>query len=190
MHHYLPLDPSVHEEGSKVGGPLDLTIGSHFGSTPSKFKTLLNPNYTYVPLTYYVVLLGLCDFENFHISHSHSTLHQSSKDRGGKQGWSSTRPYHRKSLWVDLFKIQNPYKSQLHFTPSFLFCILSIFDNFENFHISQTPTLHFLSSPGTMTGSKVDGPQEGTIGLRVKFDLVKIQNPYKSILRTLPSYLL
>ena len=87
MHHYLPLDPSVHEEGSKVGGPLDLTIGSHFGSTSSEFKTLLNPNYTYVPLTYYVVLLGLCDFENFHISHSHSTLHQSSKDRGGKQGW-------------------------------------------------------------------------------------------------------
>ena len=68
MHHYLPLDPSVHEEGSKVGGPLDLTIGSHFGSTPSKFKTLLNPNYTYVPLTSYVLLLGLCDFENFHIS--------------------------------------------------------------------------------------------------------------------------
>ena len=68
MHHYLPLDPSVHEEGSKVGGPHDLTIGSHFGSTSSKFKTLLNPNYTYVPLTYYVLLLGLCDFENFHIS--------------------------------------------------------------------------------------------------------------------------
>ena len=76
MHHYLPLDPSVHEEGSKVGGPQEGTIGSHFGSTSSKFKTLLNPNYTYVPLTYYVVLLGLCDFENFHISHSHSTLHQ------------------------------------------------------------------------------------------------------------------
>ena len=68
MHHYLPLDPSVHEEGSKVGGPLDLTIGSHFGSTSSKFKTLSNPNYTYVPLTSYVLLLRLCDFENFHIS--------------------------------------------------------------------------------------------------------------------------
>ena len=110
------------------------------------------------------VILKIFTFPN-----SHSTLHQSSKDRGGKQGWSSTRPYHRKSLWVDLFKIQNPYKSQLHFTPSFLFCILSIFDNFQNSHISQTPTLHFLSPPGTMTGSKVDGPQEGTIGLRVKF---------------------
>ena len=76
MHHYLPLDPSVHEEGSKVDGPLDLTIGSHFGSRSSELNALLNSCTTYVPLTYYVVLLGLCDFENFHISHSHSTLHQ------------------------------------------------------------------------------------------------------------------
>ena len=87
MHHYLPLDPSVHEEGSKVDGSLDLTIGSHFGSTSSKFKTLLNPNYTYVPLTYYVLLLGLCDFENFHISQLPQYTSSVSRDYDGKQGW-------------------------------------------------------------------------------------------------------
>ena len=190
MHHYLPLDPSVHEEGSKVDGPQEGTIGSHFGSTLSESNALTNPNYTYVPLTSYVLLLGLCDFENFHISQL--SQYTSSVLQGSRREarLEDMDPPYGKSLWVDLFKIQNPYKSQLHFTPSFLFCILSIFDNFENFHISQTPTLHFLSPPGTMTGSKVDGPQEGTIGLRVKFDLFKIQNPYKSILRTLPSYLL
>ena len=159
-------------------------------------RPLQNSKPLQIPITLMFLLLTMYFFWDFVIlkiftfPNSHSTLHQSSKDRGGKQGWWSTRPYHRKSLSVDLFKIQNPYKSQLHFTPSFLFCILSIFDNFQNFHISQTPTLHFLSPPGTRTGSKVDGPQEGTIGLRVKFDLFKIQNPYKSILRTLPSYLL
>ena len=189
MHHYLPLDPSVHEEGSKVDGPQEGTIGSHSGSTLSESNALSNSCTTYVPLTYYILLLGLCDFENFHISQLPQYTSSVSRDYDGKQGWYMDPPY-GKSLWVDLFKIQNPYKSQLHFTPSFLFCILSIFDNFQNFHISQTPTLHFLSPPGTMTGSKVDGPQEGTIGLRVKFDLFKIQNPYKSILRTLPSYLL
>ena len=39
--------------GSKVEGPHDLTIGSHFGSTSSKFKTLTNPNYTSLPLSYF-----------------------------------------------------------------------------------------------------------------------------------------
>ena len=87
MHHYLPLDPSVHEEGSKVGGPLDLTIGSHFGSRSSELNALLNSCYTYVPLTSYVLLLGLCDFENFHISQLPQYTSSVSRDYGGKQGW-------------------------------------------------------------------------------------------------------
>ena len=52
MHHYFVWTQSVPEEGSKVGGPLDLTIGSDFGVTLSELNVLLNPCYTYVPLTY------------------------------------------------------------------------------------------------------------------------------------------
>ena len=52
MHHYLPLDSSVHEEGSKVGGPLDLTIGSDFGVRWSEWSALSNLHYTHVPLSY------------------------------------------------------------------------------------------------------------------------------------------
>ena len=87
MHHYLPLDPSVHEEGSKVDGSLDLTIGSHFGSTLSESNALSNSCCTYVPLTYYVLLLGLCDFENFHISQLPQYTSSVSRDYDGKQGW-------------------------------------------------------------------------------------------------------
>ena len=52
MHHYFVWTHSVHEEGSKVDGPLDLTIGSDFGSRWSELNALLNPCYTYVPLSY------------------------------------------------------------------------------------------------------------------------------------------
>ena len=86
MHHYLPLDPSVHEEGSKVGGPLEGPTVSHFGSTLSESNALLNSCYTYVPLTYYVVLLGLCDFQNFHISPLSQYTSSVCRDYDGKQG--------------------------------------------------------------------------------------------------------
>ena len=145
MHHYLPLDPSVHEEGSKVGGPLDHTIGSHFGSTLSEFKTLSNSHYTLLPLPYYKTLLGLCDFQNFHISqlpqYTSSVVHGSRREARLRD----TGPPHTNRLSVDLFKIQNPFKSILRTLPSFLFCILSTFDNFQNFHkstpIRNPPTL-------------------------------------------------
>ena len=52
MHHYFVWTHSVHEEGSKVGGPLDLTIGSDFGSRLSELNVLSNLHYTYVPLSY------------------------------------------------------------------------------------------------------------------------------------------
>ena len=87
MHDYLPLDPSVHEEGSKVDGPQEGTIGSHSGSTLSESNALSNSCYTYVPLTYYVLLLGLCDFENFHISQLPQYTSSVSRDYDGKQGW-------------------------------------------------------------------------------------------------------
>ena len=52
MHHYFVWTHSVPEEGSKVGGPLDPPIQNDFGSTLSELNALLNPCYTYVPLTY------------------------------------------------------------------------------------------------------------------------------------------
>ena len=52
MHHYLPLDSSVHEEGSKVGGPLEGPMVSDFGSRLSEWSALSNLHYTYVPLSY------------------------------------------------------------------------------------------------------------------------------------------
>ena len=142
MHHYLPLDPSVHEEGSKVGGPLDLTIGSHFGSTSSKFKTLLNPNYTYVPLTSYIVLLGLCDFQNFHISqlpqYTWSVLQGSRREAR----LVDMDPPYGKSLWVDPLQIECPFKFSIYSSSSFF-----PFHPFETFHSSHFPTLtvHFIS---------------------------------------------
>ena len=53
MHHYFVWTQSVHEEGSKVGGPLEGPMVSHFGSRLSEFKTLSNSYYTQVPLSYY-----------------------------------------------------------------------------------------------------------------------------------------
>ena len=142
MHHYLPLDPSVHEEGSKVGRPLDLTIGSHFGSTSSEFKTLLNPNYTYVPLTSYVLLLGLCDFENFHISqlpqYTLSVVHGSRREAR----LEDMDPPYGKSFWVDPLQIECPFKFSIYSSSSFF-----PFHTFETFHFSHFPTLtvHFIS---------------------------------------------
>ena len=52
MHHYFVWTQSVHEEGSKVDGSLDLTIGSDFGSRWSEWNELWNISYTQVPLSY------------------------------------------------------------------------------------------------------------------------------------------
>ena len=142
MHHYLPLDPSVHEEGSKVGGPQEGTIGSHFGSTSSKFKTLTNPNYTYVPLTYYVLLLRLCDFENFHISqlpqYTWSVLQGSRREAR----LVDMDPPYGKSLWVDPLQMECPFKFSIYSSSSFF-----PFHPFDTFHFSHFPTLtvHFIS---------------------------------------------
>ena len=52
MHHYFVWTHSVHEEGSKVGGPLEGPMVSDFGLRWSELNVLLNPCYTYVPLSY------------------------------------------------------------------------------------------------------------------------------------------
>ena len=97
MHHYFVWTHSVHEEGSKVGGPLEV--------------------------------------------------------------------YYRKSLWVDLFQIQNPFKFILRTTPSSF-----PFHPFRTLHFSHfpPPTVHFLSGPWIVMGSKVGGhwtlPYKMTLG--------------------------
>ena len=110
MHHYLPLDPSVHEEGSKVDGPQEGTIGSHSGSTLSESNALSNSCTTYVPLTSYIVLLRLCDFENFHISqlsqYTWSVLQGSRREAR----LVDMDPPYGKSLWVDPLQIELPFQ--------------------------------------------------------------------------------
>ena len=53
MHHYFVWTQSVHEEGSKVGGPLEGPMVSDFGSRLSEWNALSNSHYTYVPLSTY-----------------------------------------------------------------------------------------------------------------------------------------
>ena len=53
MHHYFVWTHSVHEEGSKVGGPLEGPMVSDFGSRLSEWNALSNSHYTYVPLSTY-----------------------------------------------------------------------------------------------------------------------------------------
>ena len=52
MHHYFVWTHSVHEEGSKVGGPLEGPMVSDFGMRWSELNAVLNPCYTQVPLSY------------------------------------------------------------------------------------------------------------------------------------------
>ena len=86
----------------------------------------------------------------------------------------------------DLVQIQNPFKFQLRTTPSSF-----PFHPFRTLHFSHSrpPTVHFLSGPRIVMGSKVDGHWTLPLDLTPKLDLFKIQNPFKSILRTLPSFL-
>ena len=53
MHHYFVWTQSVHEEGSKVGGPLEGSIQNDFGVRLSELNVLSNSCYTYVPLSTY-----------------------------------------------------------------------------------------------------------------------------------------
>ena len=120
-------------------------------STSSKSKTLLNPSYQQLPLTYYVLLFGLCDFGNFHKVTSHST--QSVPEEGSKVDGHWTIPYNPIPK-LDPLRIECPFKFTLHLCSSTF-----PFNPFRTFHFSHfTPhTLHFLSAPRILMGSKVGG---------------------------------
>ena len=175
MHHYLPLDPSVHEEGSKVDGPLDLTIGSHFGSRSSELNALLNSCCTYVPLTSYIVLLRLCDFENFHISqlpqYTWSVLQGSRREAR----LVDMDPPYGKSLWVDPLQMECPFKFSIYSSSSFF-----PFHTFETFHFSHFPTLtvHFISVKGLWWEARLVDT-DGSYGKSLWDEVVKLNCPFK-----------
>ena len=67
----------------------------------------------------------------------------------------------------DLLKIQNPFKSQLRTTPSFSFCLLPTFDNFQKF-AKSTPILNSSHSCGPPT-YRVTRSTGGYYGTCAKF---------------------
>ena len=70
---------------------------------------------------------------------------------GGKQGWGSIGPYHRKWLWVDPLRIECPLKSVLHLCSSYL--LTSSFGTLWFSHFSQTPFPYYpLSTWGGKQG--------------------------------------
>ena len=131
-------------------------------STTSKSKTLLNPSYQQLPLTYYVLLFALCDFGNFHKVHFHST--QSVHEEGSKVDGHWTIPYNTIPK-LDPLRIECPFKFTLHLCSSYF-----PFNTFRTFHFSHftLPTLYFLSAPRILVGSKVEGhwttPYKSTFG--------------------------